>query len=71
MNYVNFFKILANTYKYRRMCKGGTSTYIFVKTGRYEFGDIGRDLNQIRMIVDFKWCPGPESNRHGVSTEGF
>jgi|GEM_PF-6423522 len=19
----------------------------------------------------FKWCPGPESNRHGVTTEGF
>ena len=24
-----------------------------------------------RIIEWLKWCPGPESNRHGVATEGF
>ena len=23
------------------------------------------------MTACVEWCPGPESNRHGVSTEGF
>jgi len=23
------------------------------------------------MRIYKEWCPGPESNRHGISTEGF
>jgi hypothetical protein len=22
-------------------------------------------------LIDYKWCPGPESNRHALSGEGF
>jgi hypothetical protein len=31
------------------------------------------DFFKIRNLVSrcSKWCPGPESNRHSISTEGF
>jgi len=32
---------------------------------------IRRRGNGVGKIRNNKWCPGPESNRHGVATEGF
>ena len=29
------------------------------------------DVIQIGLKGHFEWCLGPESNRHGISTEGF
>ena len=38
----------------------------------YELDIFTRTISLWRRIeLSFNWCPGPESNRHGVTTEGF
>jgi len=32
---------------------------------------INRLFSTLESFKDLKWCPGPELNRHGVSSEGF
>ncbi len=52
-------------------CPGTVDHYsIYTRFFRRNFELNSISENNAKLLF-LKWCPGPESNRHGVSTEGF